>query len=161
MPVPLPIATALDGSSESELALQEAADIAKHSDAPLLVLSVVPPPMTPLGGPVIAGDWYEDIVSDYQSVLDRAAAAVAKDHVACETVLLRGPVVEMIVSYLDEHPARMVVVGARGRSALSRYFLGSVSEGLVHHAPCSILVVRPPRPPAGETKAGARSRARQ
>jgi nucleotide-binding universal stress UspA family protein len=160
MPASLPIATALDGSSESELALREAADIAKRSEALLLILSVVPPPMTPLGGPVIAGDWYEDIVSDYQSVLDRAAAAAAKDHIPCQTALLRGPVVEMIVGYLEEHPARMIVVGARGRSALSRYFLGSVSEGLVHHAPCSILVVRPPKAPSGGSKVGPGSRDR-
>jgi hypothetical protein len=42
----------------------------------------------------------------------------------------------------------VIVLGARGRSVLSRYFLGSTSDGLVHHAPCSAYVVR--STPGGE-----------
>lgn len=145
MPGSLPILAAVDGSDESDVALREAARLATTTDAPLVIVAVVPPPMAPLGGLVPTGDWFEDIVHDYESVLQRAKATAEGLKVAgCRTVLLRGPVVETILGYLAESPARVIVVGARGRSALSRYFLGSVSEGLVHHAPCSIYVVRPP-----------------
>jgi nucleotide-binding universal stress UspA family protein len=153
----LPVVAALDGSAESELALQEAAAIAKHREAPLLLLGVLAPPTGPLGGPIILGEWYEDTVREFKSILDRAQSSVGTMRLrSCSTLLLRGPVVESIVSYLEQNPARLIVVGARGRTALSRYLLGSVSEGLVHHAPCSILVVRPPKSSA-PSRAGAGS----
>jgi len=55
-----------------------------------------------------------------------------------------GRPVQEILAALEEHDADLVVVGGSGRSALSRTFLGSVTDRLVHHAPCSFLVVRPP-----------------
>jgi nucleotide-binding universal stress UspA family protein len=154
------VVAAVDGSSESDLAVREAATIAKRLDLPLLILAVVAPPATPLGGPVMAGDWYEDIIRDFESILARGQSTAGAMQVrSCSTLLLRGPVVESIVGYLEENPARLVVVGARGRTALSRYLLGSVSEGLVHHAPCSILVVRPPKPPASpKSRSGPRAK---
>ncbi|MGC1393382.1 MAG: universal stress protein [Coleofasciculaceae cyanobacterium] len=36
----------------------------------------------------------------------------------------------------------MVVVGRRGRTGLAEAFLGSVSNYVVHHAPCSVLVIQ-------------------
>lgn len=44
-----------------------------------------------------------------------------------------------------EHGAGLIVVGAHGRTGLERFLIGSVSERLLRHAPCSVLVVR--RPP--------------
>jgi nucleotide-binding universal stress UspA family protein len=40
--------------------------------------------------------------------------------------------------------ARLVAVGHRGLDALDRFFLGSVSEKVIHHASCSVLVVKEP-----------------
>ena len=48
-----------------------------------------------------------------------------------------------------EHDASVVVVGAHGRSRLASVLLGSVSNGLVHHAPAPVLVV-----PAAASEAG-------
>jgi nucleotide-binding universal stress UspA family protein len=35
-----------------------------------------------------------------------------------------------------------VIVGATGRGAVERFLLGSVSNRVVHHAACSVLIVR-------------------
>lgn len=40
----------------------------------------------------------------------------------------------------------VIVLGSHGRRGLGRFLLGSVSEGIVRHAPCSVHVVRPGRP---------------
>jgi universal stress protein A len=40
----------------------------------------------------------------------------------------------------------MIVTGTHGRTGVSRTLIGSVAERVVRHAPCSVLVVRPPAP---------------
>ena len=43
----------------------------------------------------------------------------------------------------SEHDAQLIVVGSHGWGAARRFLSGSVSTGLVHSAPCPVLVVRP------------------
>jgi nucleotide-binding universal stress UspA family protein len=43
------------------------------------------------------------------------------------------------------------VMGTHGRSGLSRFFLGSVTEKVVRHAPCPVLTIRRRRAPAAAT----------
>ncbi len=52
-----------------------------------------------------------------------------------------GPPEKMIVEAATEWNADLIVVGSHGRGFWGR-LLGSVSEGVMHHAPCSVLVVR-------------------
>ncbi len=42
--------------------------------------------------------------------------------------------------------AQLLVVGSRGRGVISGMLLGSTSHAMIHHAPCPLLVVRPPAP---------------
>ena len=49
-----------------------------------------------------------------------------------------------IVSLADELEAELVVVGSRGLGGLRRILLGSVSDSVVRHARCAVLVVRAP-----------------
>ena len=54
---------------------------------------------------------------------------------------------------LEQNPTDLLVVGSRGLSAARRLLLGSVSTALVNHAPCPVLVVRPPvTKPPGPTR---------
>jgi nucleotide-binding universal stress UspA family protein len=46
--------------------------------------------------------------------------------------------------------ADLIVIGRRGRLGLTEMFLGSVSNYVIHHAPCSVLVVQGTQPPAEE-----------
>ena len=55
------------------------------------------------------------------------------------TELLNGNSVPTLVDLSKE--AEMIVVGCRGRGALRRRLLGSVSSGLVHHAQCPVAVI--------------------
>lgn len=47
-----------------------------------------------------------------------------------------------IVRLVDEVGADMVIMPSRGRSGLERFFLGSVTERVVRHAGCPVLVLR-------------------
>jgi nucleotide-binding universal stress UspA family protein len=52
----------------------------------------------------------------------------------------------MIVWVAEQIGADVVVVGSHGRGALKRFVSGSVSEHVVHHSPCPVLVVRQENP---------------
>jgi nucleotide-binding universal stress UspA family protein len=47
-----------------------------------------------------------------------------------------------ILDAAEKWPADLIVVGSHGRSGFDRFLLGSVSEGVVRHAPCSVEVIR-------------------
>jgi nucleotide-binding universal stress UspA family protein len=57
---------------------------------------------------------------------------------------LWGDAAKMLLKTIDVWKPDLVVVGSHGRSVPARLFLGSVSSELVHHAPCSVRVVRGP-----------------
>eukprot|EP00126_Sphaerothecum_destruens_P001228 Sdes_comp13585_c0_seq1m3247 len=57
-------------------------------------------------------------------------------------ILIRGDAREELVHYTENHPVDMLVVGCRGRGAVKRALLGSVSDYLVHHSACPVVVVR-------------------
>ena len=138
-----PILVAVDGSVQASRALAFAGELARAHDRPLLVATVVPPP------PVYPGDAvplaYEppDAVQSFQATLDRAVAearATGLREVAGQ--LRQGPIVDELVDLAKEVSPWMIVMGARGLSRGARLFLGSVSDGVVHHAPCPVLIVR-------------------
>lgn len=54
-----------------------------------------------------------------------------------------GEVNDVICDVAQEWKADLIVLGRRGRKGLTEVFLGSVSNYVIHHAPCSVLVVQP------------------
>lgn len=53
-----------------------------------------------------------------------------------------------IAEYASDNTASVIAMATHGRSGLGRLALGSTTMSVVHHAPCPVLVDRPPRPPA-------------
>ncbi len=47
-----------------------------------------------------------------------------------------------ICDFAEEWDADLIVLGRRGRTGISEMFLGSVSNYVLHHAPCSVLIVQ-------------------
>jgi nucleotide-binding universal stress UspA family protein len=58
--------------------------------------------------------------------------------------VLIGSPESRIVEMADEIKPDLIVVGSHGYSGWERLLLGSVSDAVVHHAPCSVMVVRCP-----------------
>jgi len=51
-------------------------------------------------------------------------------------------VIDTIVKYVETDHAQLLVMGSRDLMKSERLYLGSVSESLLRHAPCSVLIVR-------------------
>jgi nucleotide-binding universal stress UspA family protein len=58
------------------------------------------------------------------------------------TKILTGQPEQEIVKEAEDWGADLIVVGSQGRGFWDRQLMGSVSTGVLHHAPCSVLVVR-------------------
>jgi nucleotide-binding universal stress UspA family protein len=79
-------------------------------------------------------------------------------HLACQTLgrkvighLLLGTTTRAVVQVLDEVGADLVVIATHDdANALTRVLLGRVADGIVHKAPCSVLLVRASRGAGGE-----------
>ena len=59
-----------------------------------------------------------------------------------ETLVVRGDPGQALCDLAAELPASVVIVGSRGRSGITRALLGSVSDHVIRHAPCPVLVMR-------------------
>ncbi|MFG0267499.1 MAG: universal stress protein, partial [Rhodopirellula sp. JB055] len=86
---------------------------------------------------------YEQDRANALKSLERVATLFEGANVQVKTELIEGVVGESIVEKAKDIKADLVVVGATGHSQISRILLGSTSDFVATHAPCSVLVVRP------------------
>ena len=59
-----------------------------------------------------------------------------------ETLVTTGTVDEILIDAAREWKADLIVIGSHGRGFWERMLIGSITDSLVHHAPCSVLVVK-------------------
>jgi nucleotide-binding universal stress UspA family protein len=59
-----------------------------------------------------------------------------------ESAVLEGDARVALLDAAAQWPADLIVIGSHGRKGLNRFLLGSVSEFVTRHAPCSVQVVR-------------------
>ena len=99
----------------------------------------------------LSSEYYQKLTESLTSLATSAVEA-AKETIrdrfpgtdfAVATEILRGPADQLIIEKAIDWNADLIVVGSHGRGFWGR-LLGSVSNGVVHHAPCSVLVVRKP-----------------
>lgn len=73
---------------------------------------------------------------------DRVNASVSVKGVTVTTEVLFGSPESRVVETAEEMNADLIILGSHGYNSWERLLLGSVSNSVVHHAPCSVLVVR-------------------
>ncbi len=133
----------VDRSPMSRRALEYAAALASRYHARLRVLEVVDTAMPPVPG--TASPVYcltPEARHDVQTDLER----FARDAAGTPTVdarLVEGQVVPEILREAEELRADLLVMGTHGRSGFERLVLGSVTEKILHKAPCPVLTIPP------------------
>jgi len=128
-----------DGSKYSGIAINKAIDFAKAYGGSLVVLSVVDVPTEFYAE---APKAVEDMIRkarEYTSAVKKQAEA---DGVEAESFVGEAEAWEAIVKLAHDQEVNMVVVGSHGRTGLRRLLMGSVTEKVIGHAPCPVLVVK-------------------
>jgi nucleotide-binding universal stress UspA family protein len=152
------ILVAVDGSESSIRAARVAARLAKRNEADLLVVSVIQRPAHPfmptqsptesMISPTInvrgLQDYYKYASKDAQEWIDKVVSIATPLGVKVRESVLKGAtsVVRSLTDYASSQAVDLIVVGRKGSGGFKRLLLGSVSNGVVNHASCSVLVVR-------------------
>jgi nucleotide-binding universal stress UspA family protein len=140
---PTRILLATDGSEEAELATRTAIDLAGKTGSELHVVHVLVMPPETLHEPVGTVAAREDFESRGRARLDEFVGRLEASGGAVGGAHFRvGSPAAEIVAQAEETGAGLVVLGSRGHGAMSRALMGSVSDSVVRHAPCPVLVVR-------------------
>jgi nucleotide-binding universal stress UspA family protein len=141
------ILLATDLSEASSSATDEAFELARRLDIALLVVSVIDPRSLLLPGGRFGARI--DQVRERREQLAQALVERGREvGVPVSFLVWSGDPGDMIVEAAEAEHVEMIVVGSHGRGAVGRFFIGSVSEHVVRHAPCPVLVVRPREAPA-------------
>lgn len=139
MTVPEKIVLATDGSEEASLAARAAVDISRNSGSELHVVHAWRPvPVTRFKNIVRAEFEREaqEVLGGQVEEIQNLGGKVDGEHLKMEAP------VDAILDLAEELGAGLVVMGSRGRGAVERLTLGSVSEGVVYDASIPVLVVR-------------------
>jgi len=142
---------AIDGSTESTLALETSATLTWPMGARLEVLTVLPTEAEMYGGPWSAGVAYvpsdelrDRLRADREALLERAVAGLRRPGLEVRTRLAEGRAASVIVDVAEEIGADLVILGARGHGAIEQALLGSVSAEVIDQTHCAVLVARRP-----------------
>lgn len=140
----------VDGSESGQLAVQMADRLAVSLDADLRFVHVVPsilPLSDPFGMGAMAMLDYEQIETSLEqegkTILEKAKANIKAAKVTTELVHSSYQrEAQVIVEYAQQGNFDLIVMGTHGRTGLDRLLLGSVAEGVAHHAAVPVLLVR-------------------
>ena len=145
------ILLATDGSEEATLAAQTAAELVAKFGSELHTVHVRPRVVSHSPGYYVGPEVVENAQQKEQETLDRKAQRLLDTQVeevraaggsVAQAHLRIGRFDEEIVKLAEEVGAGLIVVGSRGRGGVKRALLGSVSDSVIRHAHCPVLVVR-------------------
>jgi len=147
----------LDGSEHSLRALEIAIQLGKTFGGKITLIHVysvtvrpiiMPEPTTlaPPGVPVMTPAEVSKVAEAARKagsrILSDGEDKVKVENVEVDTKLEEGHAVQEIIRVSKEGKYDLIVMGARGISKIREILLGSVSDGIIHHAVCPVLVIK-------------------
>jgi nucleotide-binding universal stress UspA family protein len=139
-----------DGSEVSIAALRAGMAVVRPG-AEMVVATVIEPPDTALvtgtgmAGGTLSPETFAGIeqarADDATAALERTVVALGLD--GARTEVLHGHPGTTLCEFAASEQAVAMVIGSRGRGGLRRAVMGSVSDHVVRHAPCPVVVTTP------------------
>ena len=156
------ILLAIDGSEQSEAAVDEIARQQFPADSEVRVISVVAPYFPTMYTPWDGVDMtiYDQMEKDARKMaraaVKKAAAKLRAGKKSRKlnvtTKVLSGSPKDVILEEAEVFGADLIVVGSHGHGMVERFLLGSVSQAVALHAKCSVEIVRSPKTQTSESK---------
>ena len=144
---PTTVLLATDGSKDAELATTTALELANSTGSELHIVLVEEPAyayVDPSGYPFFPDEELEHELEHHARMrLDAEAEKIRSAGGAVAEAHLRvGAAAAEIVDLAEDIGAGLIVMGSRGLGGIRRALMGSVSDAVVRHAHCPVMVVR-------------------
>ncbi len=146
------ILLATDGSKYSSAAVEECCRWFAGGENPAIrIISVIEPPTPiPIEPFAVSGEYYAEaqtaLSEQAKGAVERAEKLIVERFTAAnldvETAVVTGNPTKAIVEEAKRYGADLIILGSHGYGFWERILLGSVSNAVAHHAPCSVLLVR-------------------
>ena len=138
-----------DFSECASHALSYATELARDAGAKIVCVHVIEPVMPTVGytgitEPLPIADISEQMEDSATRELPKIAGCEECSGLEVEEVIAHGDPATEIVRAATEHGVDLIVISSHGRTGLGRILFGSTAEAVVRHAPCPVLVVKPP-----------------
>jgi nucleotide-binding universal stress UspA family protein len=134
----------IDGSEYSFNAARCAIEVAKNENSKLYCIHVISTVWVREFS-VRKDQYYKDLEQKVQSWFDKVREMAVKEGISeLKTRTFTGvkSVIGSIIDYATTRDIDLIAIGTRGRTGLKRLFVGSLANGVVQHAHCSVLLVR-------------------
>lgn len=136
------IIVGVDGSDNSLRATKKALSLSKQLKIDVVAIYVVN--VTPLSNVLspeqIYDIWKKAIEDEAVKSLDKVEEIAKKMNAEIKTMMIKGDPSEEIIKEANEND--LIVVGSKGKSAIDRVIMGSVSEKIVHHSNATVMIVK-------------------
>lgn len=140
---------ATDFSAASDVATTYAFELARACQARLYVLHVVPEGdvqilktiSAHLESYLNASTLVDALYADADKRLEAMITKAQANDLVAERLIVTGKAVDTILDWAAAKKVQLILVGTHGRGGMDRLLLGSVANGIVRQAPCSVLVV--------------------
>ncbi len=140
----------LDGSELAECVLPHVETVAQGRNVKILTLVRVVEPLHMYGGvdsrltPEGRQQLEQDAINIAKKYLSKIARRLAKTKVPVQSEVVYGQIVEKLIDYAAENNIDLIVLSTHGRSGISRWVWGSVTDRLLRASCTPILMVRGP-----------------
>jgi nucleotide-binding universal stress UspA family protein len=133
----------VDGSENSLRALDYAIYLAKKTGANITAMNVIEnPPTLYVESQKLLNDLLANFRAESARILDKCKQIAEKSDVKIETVVGEGDAASNIVGYAQKAGFDTIIIGRRGLGRFKEMVLGSISNKVLHHAKCSVMLVK-------------------
>jgi len=134
------ILIAVDGSESAGKAFLRAIYLAQKCNSKLDLVHVV---QCEVGGDSAnTFEMIEELKDKAKKMLEEYRVEAAKNNVPIQITITQGDPAKVIIELAKAKSYDLIIMGTRGRSSFQELLIGSVSQKVMHHASCPVMVVR-------------------
>ena len=146
----------LDGSALAERAIDQVEKMAERSDAEVILLKVVPPPLAqaPESGQIEESKSFSDAAERATAYLEKIGKRLTAISVKFRTLVSSGEPYAEILAAAHKEDVDCIVMSTHGGTALARTLLGSTAERVVYTTKRPVFLVKPEKIHAARVEEG-------
>jgi nucleotide-binding universal stress UspA family protein len=133
-----------DGSEQSKKALESLVELAKKFNSKVFILNTFEVPV-PITNYELSSDLYlsvEGVLSkNSKDILEEVKEVLEKEGINAQYISIAGDSGSIIIERAEKLEASMILMGSRGLGAIKSVLMGSVSNYVLHHSKCPVMII--------------------